>query len=162
MRAYIGLGGNLGDPVSRVRGGLTAMAQLSGSRLVAQSALYRSAPIGPPEQPEYINAVACLDTELLPRALLRALQSVEVGLGRVRGAVRWGPRTLDLDILMYGDLQLAEPQLTIPHPRMAQRAFVLIPLREVAPGIMVPGAGRIDHLIAGLPPQQVSRLNSTL
>ncbi len=129
---------------------------------MAQSALYRSAPIGPPEQPEYINAVACLDTELLPRELLRALQTVEVGLGRVRGAVRWGPRTLDLDILMYGDLQLAEPQLTIPHPRMAQRAFVLIPLREVAPGITVPGAGSIDDLIAGLPPQQVSRLKGTL
>ncbi len=158
MRAYIGIGSNLGDPMSQVRGGLRALAQLSRSRLVAQSALYRSAPIGLADQPDYVNAVACLDTKLLPDALLSALQTVEVGHGRIRGPVRWGPRTLDLDILLYGDLCLAEPLLTIPHPRMAQRAFVLVPLREVAPGIMVPGAGRIDDLIARLPPQQVSRL----
>ena len=128
---------------------------------MAQSALYHSAPVGPVDQPDYVNAVACLDTELVPHALLRALQNVEVGHGRTRGAVRWGPRTLDLDILLYGDLRLADPLLTIPHPRMAERAFVLVPLREVAPGIRVPGAGPIDDLIARLAPQQVSRLDGT-
>lgn len=161
MRTYIGLGGNLDNPVSQVREGFRALAQLSRSRLVTQSALYRSSPVGPADQPDYVNAVACLDTELAPQALLHTLQTVEAGHGRVRGPVRWGPRTLDLDILLYGDLRLAEPLLTIPHPQIAHRAFVLIPLREVAPGIMVPGAGRIDDLIARLPPQEISRLEET-
>ncbi len=163
MRAYIGLGGNLNDPMSQIREGFTALSGLSGSRLLARSALYRSAPVGPAHQPDYVNAVACIDTELAPHGLLRTLQAVEAKQGRVRSPVRWGPRTLDLDILLYGDLRLDEPMLTIPHPRMVERAFVLIPLQEVAPGIVVPGFGRIDELIARLPPgQDVSKLDETL
>ena len=156
MRAYIGLGSNLDDPVSQVRDGLRALGQLPQTRVVAESALYRSWPLGPAEQPDYVNAVAALDTELGPQTLLRTLQAVEVAHGRVRGAVRWGPRTLDLDLLLYGHLQLTEPSLTVPHPQMANRAFVLVPLREIAPEIVIPGAGGIDDLMARLPAQVIS------
>ncbi len=156
MRAYIGLGSNLDDPVSQVRDGLRALGQLPQTRVVAESALYRSWPLGPADQPDYVNAVAALDTELGPQTLLRTLQAVEVAHGRVRGAVRWGPRTLDLDLLLYGHLQLTERSLTVPHPQMAHRAFVLVPLREIAPEIVIPGAGGIDDLLARLPAQAVS------
>ena len=155
---YIGLGGNLGDPVAQIREGLGGLKQLSRSRVVRRSSLYRSAPIGPQNQPDFVNAVACLDTELAPQDLLAALQAMETRQGRVRRALRWGPRTLDLDILLYGDLRMAEPLLTIPHPRMAERAFVLLPLREIATGIVVPGAGKVDDLIDRLPPQAVHPL----
>ncbi len=156
MRAYIGLGSNLDDPVLQVREGLRALRRLPQTHVVAESALYRSSPLGPADQPDYVNAVAALDTELGPRVLLRSLQAVEVGHGRVRGAVRWGPRILDLDILLYGDWRLTEPSLTVPHPQMTKRAFVLVPLRQIAPEIMIPGAGRVDDLLAQLPAQVVT------
>ena len=161
MLAYIGLGSNLDDPVSKVREGLKALGRFPRTRVVAESALYRSAPLGPADQPDYVNAVAAIETELGPQALLRTLQAVEVDHGRVRGAVRWGPRTLDLDILLYGDLLLTEPSLTVPHPQMTNRAFVLVPLREIAPEIVIPGAGGIDDLMARLPVQAVSLVEQT-
>ncbi len=156
MRAYIGLGSNLDDPVLQVRKGLRALGQLPQTRVLAESALYRSSPLGAADQPDYVNAVAALDTELSPQALLRNLQAVEVEHGRVRGAVRWAPRTLDLDILLYGDSRLTEPLLTVPHPQITKRAFVLVPLRQIAPEIMIPGAGRVDDLLAQLPAQVVT------
>ena len=134
VRAYIGLGGNLDQPAARIRQARAALALLPNTREAAFSRLYRSAPMGPADQPDYVNAVMALDTELEPIALLDHLQAIENAQGRVRLGERWGPRTLDLDLLLYGDLHLDDPRLTLPHPRMRERAFVLRPLADIAPG----------------------------
>ncbi|HHJ12991.1 MAG TPA: 2-amino-4-hydroxy-6-hydroxymethyldihydropteridine diphosphokinase [Gammaproteobacteria bacterium] len=147
-RAWIGLGSNLDSPLDQVRAALTELAALPDTRLAACSRLYRSAPMGPPGQPDYINAVAGVDTGLPPQALLDALQAIERAHGRVRGE-HWGPRTLDLDILLYGDLKLDSPRLHLPHPGLLARNFVLVPLAELAPGLMLDGvsvAGRAARL----------------
>ena len=138
VRVYIGLGSNLSDPLRQLRRAVQALAQLPASRLIAQSRLYRSRPLGPQNQPDYLNAVAALDTELAADELLRQLQAVEQGQGRVRGALRWGPRTLDLDILLYGDAVIDSSRLKVPHPGLAQRNFVLYPLYELAPDLILP------------------------
>ena len=130
--AYVALGSNLQDPAAQVRAGFAALAALPATRLTAQSALYRSAPVGYAGQPDFINAVAAIETLLAPRALLDALLAIERSRGRVREFPN-APRTLDLDVLLYGDLLLNEHGLTIPHPRMHERAFVLAPLAEIAP-----------------------------
>lgn len=147
--AYVGLGSNLGDPERQLGAALSALAALEGTRLVAQSHLFQTSPQGgPPGQADYLNAVARLETQLDPIGLLRQLQAIELRSGRQR-LERWGPRTLDLDLLLYGDLELATPELTLPHPRMAERAFVLVPLAEVVPeGLWVPGAGALRDLLA--------------
>lgn len=132
VTAYVGLGANLGDAEAAVRAALQALAALPQTRLARASALYRSAPVDA-TGPDYINAVAELQTTLPPHALLQALQRIEQAAGRER-PYRNAPRTLDLDLLLYGALQLADAQLTLPHPRMDQRAFVLVPLAEIAPG----------------------------
>ncbi|MFO1371104.1 MAG: 2-amino-4-hydroxy-6-hydroxymethyldihydropteridine diphosphokinase [Candidatus Competibacteraceae bacterium] len=127
-RAYIGIGSNLDNPVTQVRWAFTALNALPASHCIAQSPLYRTAPVGgPPGQPDYINAVAALDTTLAPDAMLMALQMLEATRGRVR-AVRWGPRILDLDLLLYDQFQRDDARLTLPHPRLHERAFVLYPL----------------------------------
>ncbi len=128
--AAIGLGSNLGEPVQNIESALTALSALG--RLEARSGLYRSAPWGELAQPEFVNAVALLATALLPRELLVQLKELEAELGRV-ASYRWGPRAIDLDILTYGDLRIDEPGLTLPHPRLFERAFALAPLAEVAP-----------------------------
>lgn len=128
--AAIGLGSNLGNPAANVRAAIAALSQIGD--VVAQSRLYRSKPWGPVEQPDYCNAVAIVRTPLAPLDLLRALKELETRLGR-RPSVRWGPREIDLDILLYGDRQVDEPELTVPHPSMAARAFVLAPLAELMP-----------------------------
>ncbi len=135
--AYIGLGGNLGEPAQQLRAALDAMAVLPECRLVAVSSFYRSRAIGPGDQPDYLNAVARLDTSLAPEALLDALQGIEHGQGRER-LVRWGARTLDLDVLLYGDQCINSARLTVPHPQMLVRNFVLQPLVEIAPAICMP------------------------
>lgn len=148
IRCYIALGSNLDDPVRQVQQAIRELQELSGSRLVATSSLYRSAPLGPADQPDYINAVVALDTELSPHALLDALQAIELAHGRQRGPQRWGPRTLDLDMLIYGTEQIENERLTIPHPGIAKRAFVLYPLQEiVAEDFTIPGHGRLQDLI---------------
>jgi 2-amino-4-hydroxy-6-hydroxymethyldihydropteridine diphosphokinase len=139
-RAFVGLGANLDDPGRHVRTAFEDLDRLPGSRVVARSSLYRSAPVGPPGQPHYINAVAELETALEPEALLDALQSIEAAHGRVR-AERWGPRTLDLDLLLYGGREIRTPRLSVPHPEMARRNFVLAPLLEIAPHVEIPGLG---------------------
>lgn len=151
VTAYIGLGSNLGDPPSRIRGALADLAGLPQTRLLQTSSLYRSLPLGPPDQPDYVNAVAALDTALAPEALLDALQALEAQHGRARDGQRWGPRTLDLDLLLYGDRQLTTPRLTMPHPGLPQRAFVLYPLAEIAPDLQVPGLGSVQALLAHCP-----------
>ena len=157
-RAYIGLGSNLDDPAAQVRRALDLLVSLPGSRLYSHSSLYRSAPLGPADQPDYVNAVAALDTDLDAHALLHELQAIETEQGRVRGDQRWGPRTLDLDLLLYGDAVINDAELTVPHPGLPVRAFVLYPLMEIAPDLMVPGRGSLQELVARCPRDGLARL----
>jgi len=157
VTAYIALGANLEDPVVQVRAGLAALATLPDTQLLMQSSLYRTAPVGYADQPDFINAVAAVDTELSPRELLDALLAIELNHGRVRQFAN-APRTLDLDVLLYDDVEVNESGLTIPHPRMHERAFVLAPLAEIAPLCEIPGHGRVSDLLRGLDPHGVTRL----
>ncbi|MGL4268200.1 MAG: 2-amino-4-hydroxy-6-hydroxymethyldihydropteridine diphosphokinase [Plesiomonas sp.] len=154
IRTYIAIGSNLVEPVQQARSAIQALAALPDSRLVAVSGLYRSKPMGPQDQPDYINAVAALDTQLAPLALLDATQQIELHHGRVRKAERWGPRTLDLDILLYGDQQIDHPNLTIPHYGMRSREFVLYPLAEIAPTLILPDGSTLEQWV-----KQVARNN---
>ena len=142
--AYVGFGSNLGDREGTI---LAAARRLGPHRL---SQIRETEPWGYDDQPRFLNAVAELETELAPRELLDRLLEIERGLGRVRGGPRYGPRTIDLDLLLYGDLLLAEPGLTVPHPRLAERLFVLEPLYELDAGLFVPGSGPVEALIRGL------------
>jgi 2-amino-4-hydroxy-6-hydroxymethyldihydropteridine diphosphokinase len=143
-RAYVGLGANLGDREATIR----RAAELIGARRL--SAIVESAPWGYEDQPRFLNAVAELETELEPRPLLELLLEVERRLGRRRDGTRWGPRTIDLDLLLYGDRALDEPGLTVPHPHLRGRLFVLEPLAELAPGLEIPGNGTVREALAGL------------
>jgi 2-amino-4-hydroxy-6-hydroxymethyldihydropteridine diphosphokinase len=145
--AYIALGSNLDGPQARVERAFAALDALPQTRLRARSRLYRTPPWGVREQPDFINAVAALDTQLAPHALLEALLALEAQAGRVRG-IRNGPRVLDLDLLLYGSEALHLPDLEVPHPRLHERAFVLVPLADVAPDLEVPGRGRVADLLA--------------
>ena len=159
-RAYIGIGGNLDDPLLQMRRAFRALHELPASRCVACSPLYRSAPVGGPSgQPDYLNAAAALDTTLAPDELLTALQAIETAQGRTR-TVRWGPRTLDLDLLLYDRLVLDEPRLTLPHPRLHERAFVLYPLYDIAPALEIPGHGLLTDLLTKFPQTALVRLDS--
>jgi 2-amino-4-hydroxy-6-hydroxymethyldihydropteridine diphosphokinase len=153
---YIGLGGNLGDAVGRLRLARRAINTIAGVREVAFSSLYRSAPMGPADQPEYVNAVMAVATTLAPLDLLRELQAVENAFGRVRIGERWGPRTLDLDILLYGSETLSGERLAVPHPGLAEREFVLYPLQEIAPDLEIPGKGRLADLVRQCPRRGLS------
>lgn len=155
--AYIALGANLGDPAATVNAAFAALDQLPQSRLLATSALYRTAPVGIADQPEFVNAAALIDTTLAPEALLDALLGIEQAFGRVR-AERNGPRTLDLDLLLYDDLMLATPRLTLPHPRLHLRAFVLQPLADLAPDLAIPGRGRLAAWLPAVANQGICRL----
>ncbi len=156
-KAFIGLGANLGDPEAQVRRALAALAELPGTRLLAASSLYRSAPLGVIAQPDFINAVAAAETTLAARALLEALLAAERRFGRRRD-FPGAPRTLDLDLLLYGDRVIAEPGLVVPHPRMHERAFVLAPLAEIAPDIAIPGKGRAGALLAACTDQKIEKI----
>ena len=147
---YIGLGSNLADPHAQMRAGLRALAALPGSHLLKQSRLYDTAPWGRTDQPAFVNAVAQLETTLTPHALLDALLALERVAGRERDGTRWGPRVLDLDVLVYGDAILDTPGLRIPHPHLHERSFVLVPLAEIAPHLFVPGLGDVQRLLARL------------
>src|SRR6185437_4516349 len=147
VTACVALGSNLDDPRAQVERGFAALAALSSTVLSARSRLYRTPPSGMVEQPDFINAAARLETTLAPRELLDALRAIESRAGRVRG-VRNGPRVLDLDLLLYGDRMIDEPDLVVPHPRLHERAFVLLPLADVASDLEVPGHGRVSGLLA--------------
>jgi 2-amino-4-hydroxy-6-hydroxymethyldihydropteridine diphosphokinase len=148
-RAYIGLGSNLDNPRDQVLDALRELALQEGIQLLAQSSLYLSEPMGPQDQPEFINAVATIETRLEPLLLLEVLQSIEKKHGRKREH-HWGPRTLDLDLLLYGEEHISHPELTVPHPGIAKRSFVLLPLREVAPGLAIEGLGSVEELLQKL------------
>lgn len=158
VSSWIALGSNLGSPQQQLEQALAAMASLPTSKLAAVSSFYRSNPIGPQGQSDYLNAVARLDTALEPRQLLQQLQAIEKAQGRNRTGVRWEARTLDLDILLYGQYQCATPELVIPHPAMAARAFVLYPLHELEPELEIPGYGGIRELLPTVADQKVQAL----
>jgi len=157
VRAFVALGANLNDPVAQVQAGAAALDQLPDTRRIACSSLYRTAPVGRTDQPDFINAVCEIETALPAHELMRALLAIERAHDRVRD-IAGGPRTLDLDLLLYGDRVLDEPGLSVPHPRLHQRAFVLYPLQEIAPGLVIPGRGRVADLAAGCAGQGIERL----
>ena len=158
--AFIGLGSNLDDPPAQIHRALQRLAALTGTRLVRSSSLYRNPPWGYRDQPEFINAVTQIETRLEPQALLGQLLAIERAHGRARDLPN-GPRTLDLDLLLYGERTVREPGLTIPHPRMLERAFVLVPLAEIAPDAVVPGSGRVSDLAAKLDASGMIKLPET-
>jgi 2-amino-4-hydroxy-6-hydroxymethyldihydropteridine diphosphokinase len=160
IRAYVALGSNLGNPVSTIEDAIDAMAALRGSLLKAMSSLYRTAPIGLKHQPDFINAVVALDTRLSACDLLDELFAVEARFGRIRtpGSIKNAPRTLDLDLLLYGDLIQNDPALSLPHPRMHERAFVLAPLAEIAPDLAIPGRSPVAVLLAACADQRIHPL----
>lgn len=149
-QAYVALGSNLGDSRQQLLDAMNVLAALPGTRLLARSRLYRTPPWGNLEQPPFVNAAVLLDTMLPPHALLDAMLAAEHAAGRVREGMRWGPRTLDLDLLHMDGVQLDDEHLTLPHPRIAERVFVLLPLHDLAPQLLVPGQGRVDQLLAAL------------
>ena len=149
VRAYVALGSNLDDPERQVRAALVDLAQLPGTRLAAASRLYRTPPWGDTAQPAFVNAVAALDTTLGAAALFTALQAIEAAAGRRRER-RWGPRVLDLDLLLHGADRIDTPAMQVPHPSLHLRAFVLVPLAELDPGLEVPAHGRVAELLAAV------------
>lgn len=157
IRAYVALGSNLGNPVQTIEDAIDSMAALRGSLLKGMSSLYRSAPVGLKHQPDFINAVVALDTRLSPRDLLDELFAIEARFGRER-SVKYAPRTLDLDLLMHGTTVQDDPEVTLPHPRMHERAFVLAPLAEIAPDLLIPGRGRVAELLAACLDQRIHAL----
>lgn len=158
--AFIALGANLGDPVTTIQAAFSALSRLPNTRLIAVSSLYRTAPVGLLNQPDFINAVARIKTARSPRELLADILALEADFGRQR-SIKNAPRTLDLDLLLHGENCIHETNLTLPHPRMHQRAFVLIPLHEVAPELSIPGLGKIADLLIGCQDQVVERLQLT-
>jgi len=159
VRAFVGLGGNLGDPAATLREAIRELDGLPATRMLRASRLYRSAAWGLEDQPDFINAVALLDTQLDARALLDALLLLERSHGRDRAAeTRWGPRTLDLDLLLYDDAVIDETGLRVPHPHLHQRAFALLPLVEIAAETVVPGRGAARDLLKGIKAHGVEAL----
>jgi 2-amino-4-hydroxy-6-hydroxymethyldihydropteridine diphosphokinase len=150
MRAYVGLGANLGDREATLRRAVERLADAPGVTVVTVSTLRETEPWGPVEQPPFLNGVVAVETDHGPRALLDVLLEIERELGRVRAGERWGPRTIDLDLLLHGDLTCDEPGLTLPHPRLHERRFALEPLAELAPGLVVPGRGTVTALLDAL------------
>ena len=159
LPAYIGVGSNLQDPAHQVRTALALLAELADSRVVSCSPLYRNPPMGPADQPDYVNAVAGMLTRQAPEVLLQSLQALEQRMGRVRKAGdRWGPRIIDLDLLVYGRLQHSVPGLNLPHPGIFERNFVLLPLCDIAPTLEVPGQGIVAVMAAGVDRNALQRL----
>ncbi|MGJ8691132.1 MAG: 2-amino-4-hydroxy-6-hydroxymethyldihydropteridine diphosphokinase [Thalassotalea sp.] len=150
--AYIGLGSNLDAPIEQLKLSITAIAAIEQSKLIAISSLYGSRPMGPQDQPDYINAVLAITTELSPLALLDQLQTIELNAGRVRKDERWGARVLDLDIILFGQQQIQNERLTVPHYGMNVREFVLLPLAEIAPDFILPSGENVSILAANIDP----------
>lgn len=155
--AYIALGSNLNQPIEQLQSALQAIGRLPKTTLLKVSSFYQSKPLGPQDQPDYVNAVACIETQLAPLELLDALQQIENEQGRVR-LRRWGERTLDLDILLYNNLQLQSARLTIPHYDMKNREFVIIPLQEITPDLILPCGDRVTNLADQFSPHNMQRL----
>jgi 2-amino-4-hydroxy-6-hydroxymethyldihydropteridine diphosphokinase len=157
-RTFIGLGSNQADPVRQLQSACIAIGSLPESRMLARSPLYRSKPLGPADQPDYVNAVVALETHLAPLALLASLQAIELAQGRTRDGQRWGPRTLDLDILLYGDEQIDLPELQVPHYHMHARPFVLYPLADIAAGLTMPNGVALSEMLLDCPLEGIERM----
>lgn len=160
IRVYIGIGSNLSDPVSQVQAAIEMLDSIEQSQFIRASSFYRSAPMGPQAQPDYVNAVACLDTALAAEDLLDRLQQIEKRQGRTTGQ-RWGPRTLDLDILLYGEQIISSARLSVPHPGLHERSFVLYPLQEIAPELDVPDKGQVADLVVKCSRTGLERIDLT-
>ncbi len=161
VRCYIGLGANLAQPVQQLQHAVLALGQLAQTTLITVSAFYGSKPMGPQDQPDYVNAVAAIDTSLTAEQLLHSLQQIEQTQGRQRKAERWGARTLDLDILLYGDATIQTEQLTVPHYGMRVREFVLYPLYEIAPHLCLPDGTVLASLLTQVPLNGLQKLHSS-
>lgn len=157
IRAYVGLGANLGEPRRQLTEAIIAMSGLPETRLAGHSSFYRTAPVGNENQPEFLNAVAALDTQLAPGVLLEGLQGIERRHHRERSFPN-APRTLDLDLLLFGEERIARPGLTVPHPRMHERAFVLQPLLELDPDISIPGKGKAGAFLPACASQKIEKV----
>ena len=155
---YLGLGSNLAQPKAQVEQAINALSALEGTQVVAVSSLYGSKPMGPQDQPDYVNAVLALETSLEPLTLLDALQAIELHSGRVRKAERWGPRTLDLDILLFGQQVIECDRLTVPHYGLKQREFVVLPLTEIAPDLVLPDNTELATLAKTIAPNGLTKL----
>lgn len=158
--AYVALGSNLDQPAAQVARAFAALEQLPSTRVQLSSSLYRSRPYGPVEQPDFVNAVAALLTQLDAPTLLRELQALETQLGRAAPIVRWGPRLIDLDLLVHGITRCSDDTLTLPHPGLAERDFVLVPLAEICPSLDVPGVGKVSALLQALAPSTLERIDA--
>jgi 2-amino-4-hydroxy-6-hydroxymethyldihydropteridine diphosphokinase len=160
-RVTIALGSNLGNRLDNLQGGLDALFDAPGLALVAVSPVYRTAPVGGPQQPDYLNAVLIATTTLPAHAVLERCQGVEAVFGRVRDET-WGPRTLDLDIIVYGDVVSDDPELTLPHPRAHERAFVLAPWHDIDPDAEIPSWGQVSDLLAKVGSAEIQRLDDVV
>lgn len=158
ITAYIGLGSNLADPLAQLKTARLAIAALAQVKETGFSSFYHSTPVGPQDQPDYVNAVMAIATDLAALDLLRCLQKIEQEQGRVRTGARWGARTLDLDLLVYGEQHINLPDLTVPHIEISNRAFVLYPLQEIAPALVIPTLGDINKLVAHCPAADLKKL----
>ena len=156
--AFVGIGSNLENPIAQVLEALEELDAIPDSVLVARSSLYSSKPMGPADQPDYVNAVAAIDTLLSPEELLEELRSIEDHQGRERGGEKWGPRILDLDLLLYGKKKISTEELTIPHPGLHERDFVIIPLEEIAGNLNIPGHGPLHSLIKNCEKHSLKKL----
>jgi 2-amino-4-hydroxy-6-hydroxymethyldihydropteridine diphosphokinase len=151
INVYLGLGSNLAEPTRQIRAALGALNNLAETTIVCCSSLYASQPMGPQDQPDYVNAVVLLQTQLAPLALLKSIQKIELEHGRVRKEERWGPRTLDIDILLYGEQQIDSSDLVVPHYGLKKREFVLFPLFEISPQLSLPDGELLTELIQQCP-----------
>lgn len=156
--AYIGVGSNLDGPARQVAAAINLVDELDDTRVVLTSSLYRSAPLGGIEQPEFVNAVAAILTRLAPAALLAALKGIERERGREAGGSHWGPRVIDLDLLVYSRETIETPELAVPHPGIAERNFVLLPLGEIAPDLVIPGLGRVASISVNYNEPRIERI----
>ena len=156
--AYVGVGSNLQSPARQVEAAMGLLTDVAQTRIVRTSSLYRSAPFGGIEQPDFVNAVAAVLTQLGPADLLAALHDIEAAQGRERDDTRWGPRVLDLDLLVYSDRQVDSPELRLPHPGIGERNFVLLPLGEIAPDLVIPGLGRVASIPVNMDEPSISRI----
>jgi len=162
MKAWLGLGSNQQGPAAQLQTALGKLAHIDGIEILQVSGFYRTPPWGDEQQDDFINAVVQVETSLAPMPLLRALQSVENAMGRIRGGRRWGPRVIDIDLLLYGDLQFRSEELELPHPRMHERAFVLVPLCELDAGLTIPGRGKAGEVLQTLDRNGISAVNEAV
>lgn len=162
IEVYIGLGSNLAQPEEQIKAALSSLAALPDSRLIKCSSLYQSQPMGPQDQPDYVNAVALIETILSPASLLQHTQLIESQQGRIRKDNRWGPRTLDLDVLLFGQQQIDSEHLTVPHSGMKHREFVLYPLFEIAPNLILPCGEKLSDLVLTCPINDLQKMTHSV